>query len=240
MLNYKQTGFFKTVERAVLAGAAFTEEGLSAVYTREGSEGNLEVKPSTGAANETFAGFNFSANVPTTHMPKVEEGAVPAVAAGVTPKVTLARVPTAGQLLVKVAGVALEVVPGDAAPADAGKVGLSASGVLSFHADHMGKTLFVQYHYELTATEARTETGDYYGGADNTAARVFNQTGLIVEGECSTNMYDAAADWSAVINPKLGPNGMLTTSGTGTTLTNVFVTRSPNSDNAFLQLEIRS
>lgn len=233
MLNYKHTQLFDTVSRDVLPGAALIEDGIAAVYTREAPNGELTVKPSTGAANEVFAGFTLNSNVPGTFRPAVEEGVV----AGT---INLARVPVAGQILVKIDGVAVEVVAGSAANAAATKITLTADGDLLPHADHAGESYFVQYHYELTASELRSETGDIWGGVNNTAGAQFGKTGLVVRAdELSTNMFDASADWSTVINPRLGANGMLTVGGSGTELKNVFVLSAPTGDNAFLKLEVR-
>lgn len=233
MLNYKHTQLFDTVQRDVLPGAALVEDGIAAVYTREAPNGELTVKPSTGAADEIFAGFTLNSNIPGTFRPNVEEGVV----AGV---INLARVPVASQILVKIDGTAVTVEAGTAANAAATKITLTVDGDLIPHADHSGKSYFVQYHYELTASELRTETGDVWGGVNNTAGAQFGKTGLVVRAdELSTNMFDASADWSSVINPRLGANGMLTAGGTGTVLKNIFVLAAPNGDNAFLKLEVR-
>lgn len=233
MLNYKHTQLFDTVQRDVLPGAALVEDGIAAVYTREAPNGELTVKPSTGAANEIFAGFTLNNNIPGTFRPNVEEGIV-------TPVINLARVPVAGQILVKVDGTAVEVEAGSAAPSAATKITLTADGDLIPHADQIGKGFVTQYHYELTASELRSETGDTFGGVHNTASAQFGKTGLVIRAdELSTNMFDASADWSAVINPSLGANGMLTVGGNGTVLKNVFVLAAPSGDNAFLKLEVR-
>lgn len=233
MLNYKHTQLFDTVQRAVLPGAALIEDGIAAVYTREAPNGELTVKPSTGAADEIFAGFTLNNNVAGTFRPAVEEGVV----AGT---INLARIPVAGQILVKIDGSAVEVAPGSAINSDNSKITLTADGDLLPHASHGGKSYFVQYHYELLASELRAETGDTWGGAHNTAGAQFGTTGLVIRAdELSTNMFDASADWSSVINPRLGANGMLTVGGTGTVLKNIFVLAAPTGDNAFLKLEVR-
>lgn len=234
MLNYQHSSFFKTRERDVLPGAVIGEEGVSLVFTKETATGQLAVKPSTGAADEVFAGFAMSTNTPATFAHKVEEAAAISEAS-----FALARVPVAGQILVKVGGTALTIAAGEEAPADAASVNLSASGELFFHADHAGESLFVQYAYELSASEAAEITGDYYGGSHNTASRVYNRVGCVVEGTIATNMFDASADFSGVINPRLGPNGMLTAAGSGTLLTNVVVINAPSAENAFLQVEVQ-
>ena len=232
MLNYQHSSFFKTRERAVLPGSVIGEEGVSLVFTKEGANGDLEVKPSTGAADEVFAGFAISTNTPATQAPAVEESEE----AGAT--YALNRIPVAGQLLVKLDGTAATLAAGAVAPSAAGTVNVDAHGVLYFHADDEALPLFVQYSYELSASEASAITGDYYGGSHNTASRVHNSVGAVSEGVISTDMFDASADFSQTIHPRLGPNGMLTTSGTGTLLTSVIVKNSPSVESAFLELEV--
>lgn len=233
MLNYQHSSFFKTREESVLAGAVIGEEGVALVFTKEGANGELEVKPSTGAANEVFAGFAISTNTPATFAPAVEERTQAGASYG------LNRVPMAGQILVKLDGAAATMAAGDTTPGAAGTVNIDAQGVLYFHADDQAKGLFVQYVYELTASEAAEITGDYYGGSHNTASRVYNRVGCVREGVISTNMFDASADFSGVIHPRLGANGKLTVGGNGTVLTNVIVKNSPSTENAFLEVEVQ-
>lgn len=231
MLNYALTRFFKTVDRDLAEGVEIREEGYTLALVNE--NGNLAARLSTGVADEIFGGFASSTNMPTTFATKVQE-----VAELDGEVLVLDRRPDSAQLLVKVGGVKLTVETGDDSPADNTKVILTANGTLLFHADHVGESVFVQYHYELTASEANTLTGDYYGGVNNSPASVLGVVGAVVEGTISTNMFDASDDWSGVVTPRMGAGGKLRASGSGTVLTNVKVVQTPNAATPFLTVEV--
>lgn len=225
MLNMKFTRIFNTETRSVVPSAAIHEEGIALVEAIDAGE--TKVMPSTGAAGEIFAGVSLSRNVPPTMMPNVEEGLVPA-----SLSVKLARIPMAGQLLVKAAGDVLTIV--SAAPA-AGEVQV-AGDILVFNAAQANAALSAQYMYEPTVTEARTLVGDApIGGLSSSAQHVI---GVVVKGEFATNMFDASVDWSDVMQVKLGPNGIFTTTGPGAVLHNVVVRNRPSSANSMLVLAI--
>lgn len=231
MLNYQLSSFFKTLPNAVLPGEAFTQEGVCIALVRDA--GKLVARPSTGEAGEVFGGISISVNVPATHGTKVTEFIVPA--GGV---VELARVPVVGQLMVKVAGVKLDIVVGSGAPADETKVTLEGTS-LRFHADAVSDSGVLQYHYELTASEASAKTGDYYGGNTNTAAVVMDSVSGVIEGTICTDMFDASDDWSSVIHPRMGADGKLAATGSGTLLTNVIVQAGPDGDVPMLTVVLR-
>lgn len=230
MIQYQMSKFFKTRERAVLPGTPFKEEGIAIALVRE--DGALYATPCTGAAGETFGGFTMSTNVPTSFSTEIDT--VPAV-----PVVMLPRVPVTGQLYVAIDGQPATVSVGTDAPTAAGKVTLNDRQLL-VHADDVGKDLYYQFHYELTASEASEVTGDYYGGSHNAAGVKMNSVGAVIEGQVATNMFDASKDWSNVMHPRLGENGMLTTDGSGTLLTNVVIAGVPNADTPFLFVEVNN
>ena len=226
MLNMKFTRIFLTESRDVLTGAVIPEEGMALVDVIDGSE--TKVNLSQGTAGEFFAGVSMSRNAPPTILPNVETGLVPTAL-----QVQLARVPVVGQLLAQANGHTLTIV--NDAPA-AGEVQLSAGGVLTFNAAQAGQSLFVQYIYVPTVTEARSIIGDQpIGGLASTAQNVI---GVLIRGDFATNMFDASVDWSSVIRVNLGPNGTFTSGGTGTLLTNVVVRNRPTTDNSMLVLSI--
>jgi len=222
----KFTRIFNTETRAVMPSAVIAEEGIALVEDIDGGE--TKVRPSTGANGEIFAGVSMSRNTPPAVLPNVEEGLIPA---GLSVK--LARTPISGQLLVKVAGIKLTIVAG--APIDATEVQLSGD-VLTFFAGEDSKRLDVQYMYEPSIREARTMLGDApIGGLSSTTQSII---GVLSRGEFATNMFDASVDWSTALQVKLGANGVFTTTGNGTLLTNVVIRNRPNSANSMLVLAI--
>jgi hypothetical protein len=230
MLNYKQSQFFETNPFDILPGLALNEEGYALVYVKE--DGKTYVSTSTGVEGETFAGLNMSVNLPPSRATMVEEHVIPTGG-----KISLNRVPVTGQLLVKVAGTKATISAGTSA-GDAGTATVNGKDVF-FNTADVGKSVFVQYHYELLASEAKQFTGDHLGGV-NTASAEFGSTGVVQRGTIETSMFDASVDWTSVVHPKLGQNGMFTVGGNGTLLTNVVVLGSPSAESSFLRLEIRA
>ncbi|MGL5013351.1 MAG: hypothetical protein ACRC6V_03550 [Bacteroidales bacterium] len=231
MLNYQMSSFFKTLPNDVLPGTAFTQEGTCIALVRD--SGKLVARPSTGEAGEVFGGISISVNVPATHGTIVDEFIVPV--GGV---VELARVPTVGQLLVVVDGVKLTIEVGTDAPLDATSVTLDGTSLI-FNEALALKSGRTQYHYELTASEAAANTGDYYGGNNNTAAVVMGVVSGVIAGQICTDMFDASDDWSNVIHPRMGANGKLAATGNGTLLTNLVVQSGPDSGTPMLTVVLR-
>lgn len=233
MLVQKYTRFFNTEHRDVEPGVIIEEEGIALVYTRV--NGKTYVRPSTGAAGEVFAGFSVSRNSTPRFLPKILAGKL-VPDSGV---VDLGRIPLTGQILVKVGGDVLEISAN--APVE-GKVqlqgqklyfflGTPAEGSNPAVVGDIGQELYVQMIYEPTVAEARTVIGDGpIGGLPSTAQeRIGVATRMETMG---TTYYDASADWSTIIHPKLGADGRLTTTGNGTELTNVMVMETPIADAA--------
>jgi len=228
MIDQKYSRVFRTEHRPVETGAIFVDEGISAVFVKEGD--TTVVVPSTGADGEIFAGLSLSRNTPPQFANLVVEDVVPVTGPYVT---VLPRIPETGQILVKVNGVKLNVV---ATPPNAGEVQLSGFN-LTYHSDVAGGAVVVQFQYALTVAEATMFRGNApVGGLSSSAEGVI---GLVVEGDVATSYYDASADWSGVFNPVLGPNGVLTTSGPGTVLKNVIVESAPSAANPSLVVTLR-
>lgn len=233
MLVQKYTRTFNTEHRDVEPGIVIREEGIALVWTKV--NGRAYVRPSTGAADEIFAGFSLDRNSPPAFLPKiVSEVVVPE--SGV---VDLMRQPLTGQILVKAGG---EVLAISANAPVAGKVqlvgtklyfflGTPAVGATPAVAGDNGKDLYVQFMYEPTVAEARTVLGDLQiGGLASTEQE---RIGVTTRAESlATTFYDASADWTAVVHPKLGVGGKLTSSGSGTLLENVIVMQNPAADAA--------
>ncbi|QYW03448.1 hypothetical protein pEaSNUABM34_00146 [Erwinia phage pEa_SNUABM_34] len=231
MLYQNATDIVQTQEADLLPGEVIHEEGVALVWARENGQSFLRL--STGAANEVFAGFALARNMPPAHMNRVETFTIDA-----TKKFTASRVPDAGRLFVKIDGKKADQ-EADTEASAVGKVGVDGAD-LYFHADDVGKTVYVQYAYELTVTEARSYTADApIGGL---ASNVVGRIGYIKLGNIATSMFDPSVDWSAdnVLHPTLGPNGMLTIGGTGTELTGCIIKHSPTSDKGYLIIEMSS
>lgn len=228
MLVQKYSRLFNTEGADVMTGHLLEEEGFACVRVME--QGRSVVRKATGAAGETFAGFNLSRNAPTSILPLVLEG----TANGTT--IALPKVPVTGQILVKINGTTVSVVAG--APADNTEVQLSAD-TLTLHASSANAVYFVQMMYEPTVGEARMLTGDApIGGL---ASIAMGKTGLITEGTVATNMYDAAADWSGTteVVPSLAADGRLTIGGAGVKLSGQCqIVEVPSAGNPFLVVRV--
>lgn len=228
MLVQKFTRIVLTEHRPVETGAIIAEEGMALVWAKEGKQ--TVVRPSTGAAGEVFAGVSLSRNAPPQFIPYVSETVVPE-----SLTVELPRLPVSGQLLVRVGANAAAIKAGD--PAAAGEAKLSAT-TLKFHADDVGKPLFIQTMYEPTTSEARQLLGDApIGGLSSSPQNII---GMITRGDVATTFYDAASDFDGAFNVRLGPDGRFTTAGQGTLLTNVVVATAPGADNTALVLSLRA
>jgi hypothetical protein len=224
MIEQKYTRVFHTEHRPVETGVVFEDEGMAAVFVKEGDA--TVVRPSTGVAGEIFAGISLSRNVPPMFVPHVIEGKLRGVVS-----VQLPRVPLAGQILVKLDGVKLAIKA--AAPASVAEVQLVAD-TLNFHADADGKDLFVQFMYEPTISEARMFKGDVAIGGLSSAAQGI--IGLITLGDVATTYFDASADWSGALQANLGPNGIFTVGGAGAVVGTVM--GAPSSSNPKLVISI--
>lgn len=225
MISQKYTRIFQNEHRPLAPGFAVDEEGVSMVYVRVAGEAELHVRPSTGAAGEIFAGFSWTRNSTPSLLPAVLEGKVPAN--GV---VVLTKLPVTGQLFVSVASDSKEIVA--ATPADADEVELVGQ-TLTFHADAIGKSFFVQMQYEPTVVEARQILGDMpVGGLASNNEGII---GLLTRADVATTYFDAAADWnSAELHPSLGADGRLTIGGAGGKVTSLVIVSAPSADVPFL------
>lgn len=236
MINLQATRILKTGFAPLAAGVHIEDEGQALVSVKE--DGERRVRPSTGAADEIFAGFQYSRAVPPHLVPKVEEFKIAKLDGSAVATFSSVRTPVAGKLLVRIGNVVVTDIGSDAeAPDAAGKVN-RVKDVFYFNDADLGKFAEVQYHYEPTVTEAQQITGDApHGGHPGNAQR---QASYLLVGEIATSHFDSSVDWSNVLQPRLGPNGLLTTGGTGTLLTNVTVLNSPSSQDEFLRLEVHA
>lgn len=231
MIVQKYTRTFNTEHRDVEPGVVIEEEGVALVWTKV--NGASYVRPSTGAAGEVFAGFAQNRNVPPAFLPKIVSDVV-VPESGV---VDLTREPITGQILVKVDGETLSITANAPTEGNVQLVGTKlyffkgtpAAGSNPAVPGDTGKELFVQMMYLPSVIEARTILGDMpIGGLSSTEQ---GRIGVATRVESlGTTFYDASADWTEVIHPRLGVDGRLTASGSGTLLTNVIVMQTPIAD----------
>lgn len=236
MLNMQATRVVKTDFADLAAGVHLEEEGKALVYVRE--DGKTVARPSTGAAGEVFAGVQMSRAMPPKFVPKVESFVVAKQGTAPVASFKMIRTPVAGKLLVILNGVAITTLGVDeAAPDAAGKVNI-VDNTLYFNDADIGLKGQIQYHYEPTVTEAAEITGDApHGGHPGNSQR---QASFVVVGDVATTCFDSSVDWSGVMHPKLGPDGIFTTAGSGVELTNVIVGNTPNDSEDFLVLKVKS
>lgn len=236
MINLQATRVLKTGFAPLAAGVHNEDEGQVLVSVKE--DGERRVRPSTGAADEIFAGFQLSRAVPPKYVPKVEAFNIAKLDGAAVATFSTIRVPVAGKMLVRIGDVVVTAIGSDAeAPDAAGKVN-HVNGTFYFNDADLGKPAEIQYHYEPTVTEAQQITGDApHGGHPGNAQ---GQASFLLVGEIATSYFDSSVDWSNTLQPRLGPNGILTTGGQGTLLTNVTVLNSPSSQDEFLRLEVHA
>lgn len=230
MINYQKTRFTNTDSSAVETGVMINDEGLALVAKRDGDQ--MVIAPSTGASNEIFAGFSYE----RTRRPEIL-GFVQEETIKVADGLRLLRTPIAGAISIRVDGTKMNIDIGNTAPAANTAVALDGDQVI-FHADHDGKTVRVQAHYEPSLEEARTfGEGNEFG--QTPASYEVGVCGRIVGGIVSTTAWDPEADWAdeSVMHPSLGADGNLTVGGSGTLLSNLLIRRAPGQGSPYLEVE---
>lgn len=230
MIIYQNTRFTKTTYADSVPGAPIDEEGMALIYRNVNGKNKVDL--SQGAADEVFAGFSVSRAVPPSRLPRVESGVV---TGGV---LQLARAPLSDSIYVEIDGTAAgSLGVATTAPAAAGDANVNGDQLI-FAAGDEGKSVYVQYHFEPTAREAKDMTGDAPIGGD--PAVDYGVVGLLLEANPITvTNFDSSVDWSGVMHPSLGANGLLTVGGTGTELTQYVVISGPSAGNAYLTLQSR-
>lgn len=227
MIEQKYTRIFNTEHRPVETGVVIPDEGVSLVYAKEAER--TVVRPSTGAAGEIFAGLSMSRNAPPLFVPFVLEDVLGSV------EMELPRTPMAGQILVRVGGTKMTINASDAAPTAATAVSLDDNNLI-FHADHVGEEVLVQFMYEPTVVEARQYNGDVPVGGLSSSARGI--IGVVTRGDVATSYFDASADWSSAMKAKLGPDGLLTTAGSGEEARGLTIISAPTAANPMLVVNL--
>lgn len=237
MLHVGKTRYTDTATFSIADGESVQDSGIVMVYDRSmGSvNGETPIRKSKGG-EDVLAGITVVRTVPPHYMPMIiEDEVVPASLA-----FDLGRAPAGGDhILVKVDDVAVNLVSG--APADETQVQLNFDGLV-FHADHAGKSLYVQMIYVPDMVEARDWVGDSpIGGLAEPITKV---TTLVTGGTVATDYYDAKQDWSdpKLIHPFLGADGRFSPVAVdgGEALKNVVIVEAPSAgSDGFLVVRIR-
>lgn len=234
-LYMQATAIIKTNEGDLLPGANIQEEGRALVFVKQ--DGRMYLQQSQGVTGEEFAGFALMRPFPPQVQPRVQEFVL-----GRDDKngeIVLARLPVAGQLLIKVGGAKATQVVDDEAPAAAGNVAVNAAALLFSAADIAAKkTVYVQYLYELSASEAQRIVGDAPLGGN--ASNIRGRAPYIELGDVAVDVFDASVDWSddSVMHPSTGAEGLLSI-GKGTELKNVLIKQAPSVESPYLVLTVK-
>ena len=218
MLDMSRTRIRETRPVTLLSTATVDQEGLAMILSPE--NGREAAKPSTTGDDNIFLGVSwgerFSAPATT---PRVEFKTL----SGTT--VTLDKVASAtGEINV--------VVGADEYGNGGTKLAYSGSGptnvqfgingglnVITVHADHTDKTIFIIYRTAMTVAEAQTLYGDAYPGVRANA--MMGNGGLILHGEVFTDQFDTSINWNALDTVataevlRAGANGRFTAGSTG-------------------------
>lgn len=232
MLQLANTRFGHSFHREVATGYTIHTEGVALAYIME--SGKAKVRPSTGAANERFAGLSLSRNAQSRRLTEVLNIQVPATSPYT---VTLPHEPNPGELRVG----ALTLADPDAGGLVDGTYEISGK-TLTFNAAQAGAIIEVGLAFTPSILESIVAAGnDPVGGLPSVGLGV---VGVIIAGDAYTDQYDVTADWTGNgVDPVavyLGANGLFTTKDTGTLLESVTVLQTPSAGAAFLGLSIRS
>lgn len=219
MLNIQSSTIYRSVETPFDQSAALVAVGCALVAGNTAGT----VKPSTGAAGETFVGVSLSQPLTLANFPRMESLTVNA-----SGQITLSKSPLAGTLR-----VGADLTPGT--PASVATEYSISGNVITVHASLIGTVVSVVYQFAPTVTEARAIQGDIPpGGA---ASLTMGTVGVVLAGTVFTSEFDTTVDWT-VANPaiKVSANGKFTVGGTGATVPNARIVQLPSSDSTLLGL----
>lgn len=215
---YIDTRIVDSSEAILAEGAQVTQEGQAMVAVP-----GKGISPSTGEANEIFAGFamNQLCGIPVLepYGIAVEEFLVDSSA-----KVTVQFAPISNS-------VALINLETDAAIASPTVTGKTIAATMT-----AGMKVKVVYRYALTNIQARAMMGDAQPGGP--AGAIVGQCGLAKRGVIYTSCFDTSVNWAAATAIKLAKGGFVTDqSGTGTALAGAYVVKVPTAEIPFLGIE---
>lgn len=218
-----KTKIVDSKEFPLVSGAVISAEGMALInYLDNGIE---KVKPCNGTDAGKFVGFSYGYTLTPLTKAKVEKFTVPASSPYT---VSLMNIPVSGQIAI-VNADGTEQTAGDPS-ADANTYSIDGS-TITFHAGQAGKIVTITYKYSPTALQLTYE--DKVMNTSFAPSEVTNSIGCIIRGEVYTDQFDASAAWTATSTVRLGDNGVLTDSGSGTALT-CTITHIPTVESPFL------
>jgi len=218
MLNLELSEIERSGTVALVSGVSALEGAAMVTTVVDGVD---KARPSTGVADESFAGFAISNVSEAPTLPNVEDLLIPA--SGV---VTMANLPVPST--VRVAGYAL----GD--PAAAATNYAISGDVVTFAASEAGKTVAVTSTYAPALGQVRRLQGDIAPGNVPTEIGV---TGIIKSGVVYTSSFDTTVDWAAAATVNLAADGKLTSGGAGSAIP-CRIVHTPSVSNPFLGLSL--
>jgi hypothetical protein len=227
MLSFPQTKVFQSIERAVAAGFTIDQEGKALTWTSV--SGVSGVRKSAGTGTEVFAGVALNMLYLPVEVPFSERLTQASLA------ITLSNTPLGGTLRVYNVTTATVFTAGNGTDANT----YSLSGVTAtLPVANNGNVFLVSYRFAPTVAQAQAFWGNVHPGGP--AGAYLGQIGVIQKGDVFTTEYDTAVDWTvAAPVVRLGANGVFTTAGSGTILSNVTVIQAPDLGVGALGLEIR-
>lgn len=206
MIHTNLSVISRSNERKLATGATLFDEGVALVATYE--NGELRVKPSTGANGEIFAGVAINQRQQLRTLPNVEKVTTDADGKAL---LTYAPVPST----TRVPGLAEDV------SVATGKFVISNNQLETATSN---TEYVVSYTYSPSNIQAMSIQGDVLPG--QAISGVMGSTTVIESGEVYTSSFDTTCDWSNPTSVRLGANGKFTTSGTGTVV-KCLVTKAP-------------
>lgn len=213
----------------VLASATIAAEGQAMISVANGTGGSC-VQPSAGNASEKFVGFSRTDNIRVSTEVVVERVTVPL--AGGTVNLAHANLVASSTNAYNVtAGSVMTIVGGAPAPGQA-QVN-TTNGTITFNVAQASAVVQVTYRRNLTVEESKMKYKNSL--AQNIAADFFHTCAIMGgEGKMFTDQYDSSLADTFAINTavKTGANGLLTTTGSGTTIG--YVIQVPGTSDAFL------
>jgi len=215
------------LEKPVATGYACDTEGAALVSVLE--DGVEKVKPSAGESGEKFVGFCMVRSAAIEYVPVVEEAVVPS------------SDPYTVQLkhnnLVENEIRVYSIDDGSDLTKDSDYTVDFTNGIVTFQSSAAGKNVRIFYRYSPTVAEVKAT---YFEEATGTnAGAVWGRTAVIIPPcEIYTTEYDVTVDWSNASEIRLGPNGRLTTSGSGTVIPGARVIAVPSVDSPYLGIAI--
>lgn len=236
MLNYDKTRFGDSFPMPAAPGANIVESGLALILVASNDGIEANVKPSTGAAGETFYGISIT------------DQSVPALLTGVftyTVKTGEAGVAVAnvGTIVGFVDGTErIQLIRAGVPFGNVTGIDVSAGGVVSLPAGDgaganvetlVGDVIQITYTYAPTVAQRQYAAGTIFNSGAALADPGVARTGLFF-----TSNFDTASAWAVRDVPKLGANGTFTKAGGGADATGARVVALPTAEFPFLGLEI--